>query len=189
MKKILYLKNIKFGKLLVWVGNVGVLVGVLLSSFLIFIDVKADNTQFENYTKPEIETTATKASELSKILKRSVGKASWYDYKLEGYPNYSKENYTAASRDYPRGMKLLVCRIDKEATINDIREVVAREKEDKIFLNQPDNSTNINKCVKVRVNDYGPEEWTGNIIDLSSAAFNQLASLSKGIIEVEIIKL
>lgn len=41
-----------------------------------------------------------------------------------------------------------------------------------------------NKTIKVRVNDYGPEEWTGRQLDLSSYAFKQLAPLSKGLIEV-----
>ena len=46
-----------------------------------------------------------------------------------------------------------------------------------------------NSSVVVRVNDYGPEEWTGREIDLSSYAFSQLAPLSLGIIEVKIEKI
>ena len=46
-----------------------------------------------------------------------------------------------------------------------------------------------NSSVVVRVNDYGPEEWTGRDIDLSSYAFIQLAPLSLGILEVKIEKL
>ena len=42
------------------------------------------------------------------------------------------------------------------------------------------------KIIVVRVNDYGPEEWTGRDIDLSSYAFSKLAPLSKGIITVRI---
>jgi len=30
------------------------------------------------------------------------GLASWYDYDLEGYPGYSKDHRTCASRDYPK---------------------------------------------------------------------------------------
>lgn len=45
------------------------------------------------------------------------------------------------------------------------------------------------KCVQVRVNDYGPEEWTGKDIDLSSFAFKQLAPLSRGVIVVEVREL
>ena len=37
-----------------------------------------------------------------------------------------------------------------------------------------------------QVNDYGPEEWTGRDIDLSSLAFRDLAPLSKGVLEIEI---
>ena len=43
-----------------------------------------------------------------------------------------------------------------------------------------------NKIVVVRINDYGPEEWTGRKIDLSSYAFSKLASLSRGVIRVRI---
>ena len=46
-----------------------------------------------------------------------------------------------------------------------------------------------NNCIQVRVNDYGPQEHTGRIIDLSSHAFQQLAPLSKGVIEVTIEKI
>lgn len=82
------------------------------------------------------------------------GIASWYDYSLEGFPDYSKNNLTCASRDYERGTYLIVRRID------------------------------IGTKVKCRVNDYGPEAWTNRIIDLSSASFKALAPLGVGLIEV-----
>lgn len=84
------------------------------------------------------------------------GLASWYDYDLEGYPRYSKDHRTCASRDFSRGSILRVIYKDRFTT-----------------------------C---RVNDFGPEEWTGRDIDLSSLAFTDLAPLSKGILEVRIIK-
>ena len=89
---------------------------------------------------------------------KEVGIASWYDYGLEGEPNYSKENFTAASRDYPRGTKLRVLNVKT------------------------------NRGVIVRVNDYGPEEWTGRKIDLSSLAFREITddNLAWGLVEVEI---
>ncbi len=85
-----------------------------------------------------------------------IGITSWYDYNLENYPGYSKNQRTCASRDYPRGTILKVYYQDR-----------------------------LTAC---RVNDYGPAEWTGREIDLSSLAFRDLAPLSKGIIEVKITK-
>jgi rare lipoprotein A (peptidoglycan hydrolase) len=37
-----------------------------------------------------------------------------------------------------------------------------------------------------RVNDYGPETWTGRIIDLSRGSFNQIDNLGRGTIPVEL---
>lgn len=93
------------------------------------------------------------------------GKASWYDYSLKDFPNYSKNNFTAASRDYPRGTKLKVCREYKS-----IREITCCG----VWTD----------CVEVRVNDY--VENPDVIIDLSSKAFSQLAGLGLGIIDVSI---
>jgi len=42
------------------------------------------------------------------------------------------------------------------------------------------------KSVIIFVNDYGPEEWTGREIDLSSHAFAEISDLSLGLAEVEI---
>ena len=42
------------------------------------------------------------------------------------------------------------------------------------------------KSVVVFINDFGPEIWTGREIDLSSCAFQQLAPLSVGLINVRI---
>lgn len=44
------------------------------------------------------------------------------------------------------------------------------------------------KCVIIRINDYGPEERTGRDIDLSSYAFSRLADLRKGILKVKVVK-
>ena len=105
---------------------------------------------------------------------RWYGTASWYDYKIEsdgrGVPCYiSRERcYTedklfAASRDYPRGTKLLVSRLDDYAT--------------------PEGRT-----VVITVTDFGPEEalHPGRVIDLTSYAFSQIADLSEGLIEVRV---
>ena len=42
-------------------------------------------------------------------LNLSTGVASWYDYSLPNYPDYSKTHFTSASKDYPKGTYLLVC--------------------------------------------------------------------------------
>lgn len=63
---------------------------------------------------------------------------------------------TCASRTYPRGTYLLV----------------------KNLYN--------NKTVICRVNDYGPEAWTGRIIDLSRGSFSQVENLGRGTIPVEL---
>lgn len=88
--------------------------------------------------------------------------ASWYDYSLTGAPDYSRSHQTAASRSYTRGSMLRVCRADDPGT-----------------------------CVTVRVNDYGPDASVhpDREIDLSSAAFQQLAPLATGLVRVTIEKL
>jgi rare lipoprotein A (peptidoglycan hydrolase) len=43
-----------------------------------------------------------------------------------------------------------------------------------------------NKTVICRVNDYGPEAWTGRVIDLSRGSFRQVDSLGRGTIPVDI---
>lgn len=63
---------------------------------------------------------------------------------------------TCASRTYPRGTYLLV------------------------------KNLNNSKTVVCHVNDYGPEAWTGRIIDLSRGSFSQVANLGQGTIPVEV---
>lgn len=67
-----------------------------------------------------------------------------------------KKCLCAASRDYPKGTKLKVSNI-----------------------------TN-GKSVIIKINDYGPEKWTTNLIDLDSTAFKKIASLRAGVINVKI---
>lgn len=84
-----------------------------------------------------------------------VGLASWYDYSLDGI-EWSKSHNTCASRDYKRYSTIRVT--------------------------NPANG----KSVDCYVNDYGPEigQIPERIIDLSSHAFNQIADLKLGLIEV-----
>jgi len=63
---------------------------------------------------------------------------------------------TCASRTFPRGTYLLV---------KNLRN---------------------NRTVVCRVNDYGPEAWTGRIIDLSRGSFTQIDSLGAGTAPVEL---
>lgn len=128
------------------------IVAILLITFslgVIFwsiIEVRGADT--DHYIEPVIEKAEIKEAGI-------LGIASWYNYNLPGYPGYSKDYRTCASRDYPRKTILIVVYQDRFTT-----------------------------CV---VNDYGPAEWTGRDIDLSSLAFSDLAPLSKGILrEVEI---
>lgn len=104
-----------------------------------------------------ISTTTKKITD----NKPSGSIASWYDYKLPDFPDYSKNNFTAASRDYPKGTILIVC-----------QDTIKPEL----------------KCVQVRVNDYGPDKikHPDRAIDLSSAAFKELAPLSVGLVKVKI---
>jgi rare lipoprotein A len=43
-----------------------------------------------------------------------------------------------------------------------------------------------NKSVIVKVNDYGPEKWTGRIIDLEVSAFKKIAWKGTGVINVSV---
>ncbi len=72
-------------------------------------------------------------------------------------------NY-AASRDFPKGTMLKVTNMS--------------------------NSSNQGKSVIITVNDYGPELWTGRIIDLDKVAYQQIGNLSGGVmpVKVELIK-
>lgn len=70
----------------------------------------------------------------------------------------------AASRDYPKGTKLKVTNLSAG----------------KYF----------GKSVVVKVNDYGPMEYTGNLIDLDKTAFKKIGLLSSGVmpVSVEVVK-
>jgi rare lipoprotein A (peptidoglycan hydrolase) len=66
------------------------------------------------------------------------------------------DTLTCASRVYPRGTFLFVRNLRNQ------------------------------KTVICRVNDYGPEAWTGRIIDLSRGSFREIDSLSSGVTVVEV---
>jgi rare lipoprotein A len=42
--------------------------------------------------------------------------------------------------------------------------------------------------IVVRINDRGPAQWTGRVIDLSRGAFQRIASLGSGVIRVVVHK-
>jgi len=65
----------------------------------------------------------------------------------------------AASRDYSKGTNLKVTNITED-------------------------SKNYGKSVIVTINDYGPEEWTKRVIDLDKTAYDKIANLSSGIMNV-----
>lgn len=89
-----------------------------------------------------------------------VGVASWYDYSLNGI-EWSKDHDTCATRDFKRYSTIRVTNLEN------------------------------GKSVDCFINDYGPE--LGQIperhVDLSSHAFNQIADLKLGLINVKIEEL
>lgn len=117
---------------------------------------------------PQLSQSEVKVSPHRQILPDNgvVGVASWYDYCLyEGYDDdplktmcirWSKEHATAASRTLPRYSYAKVTNLDN------------------------------GKSVIVYINDYGPEEWTGRDIDLSSYAFSMIETLQLGLANVKI---
>lgn len=120
--------------------------------------VRNDETSFQAH----LPIAGPKTSKNLILFKQIVyGKASWYDYDLQADNQkcknnncYSQRYNTCASRQFENETILFVERIDKLGSTT---------------------------C---RVNDYGPQEETGRIIDLSSKAFKELAPLSYGVIEV-----
>ncbi len=71
-----------------------------------------------------------------------------------------KNGFFAASRDFAKGSKIKV-------------------------TNQS-LGFNRGQSVVVTINDYGPEEWTGRIIDLDKVAYEQIGNLSGGIMPVRV---
>jgi len=114
-------------------------------------------TPEKKYTPPaELPMTLPGAEPLP--LK--TGQASWYGNELRGRPTASGELFnpddlTAASWDYPFGTKLKVTNLDT------------------------------GKSVIVRVNDRGPNQikYPKRVIDLSQAAFKQIADPAQGLIK------
>ena len=53
------------------------------------------------------------------------------------------------------------------------------------MTNQSDGE-NQGKSVIVTINDYGPELWTGRIIDLDKVAFEAIGNLKGGVMPVRI---
>lgn len=99
----------------------------------------------------------TKFVESKETKDVATGKASWYDYTYNGV-EVTKQKLVTASRDYPRGSLVKVTNKDN------------------------------GKSVVAKVTDYGPEEavFPERIVDLGSKAFEQLAPLSQGTINVEV---
>jgi len=86
------------------------------------------------------------------------GEVSYYGDECHGKKTANGETFdmnamTAAHRDYPFNTKI---RVTNQRT---------------------------GKSVDVRINDRGPEEWTGRGLDLSKAAFAKVENLDKGIFQ------
>lgn len=75
-----------------------------------------------------------------------------------------KNGNFGATRDFPKGTKLKVTNITKT-------------------------SKNFGKSVVITINDFGPEEWTGRIIDLDKVAFGKIGNLKGGVMPVLIEKI
>lgn len=148
----------------------GLLALVILSTPFVnsYIQNQVGEYDIENYLMQEVALV-----ELERP--NQFGKASWYDYKLLGVPNYSQTHGTAASKDFLRGADLKVCR------------TIPVYYQEEGIQDKPIDVGSYQKCVEVYVNDYvvNPDV----VIDLSSFAFSQLADLKLGIIEVEIYEL
>jgi rare lipoprotein A len=91
-----------------------------------------------------------------------TGKASWYGYPFDGRRTasgeiFDKSLFTAASVRHIFGTNLRVCSLGDSS-----------------------------HCVVVRVNDTGNFEQLGKVIDLSEAAFAEIAPLSAGVVMVKI---
>ena len=89
-----------------------------------------------------------------------AGLASWYSAaRTSTGDKYDGKDFTCAMRRIDFGKFYKVCRTDSD------------------------------KCVVVRHNDFGPAKYMynrGRIIDLSRAAFAELAPLSDGLVEVTV---
>jgi len=78
-------------------------------------------------------------------------------YDQSWYKTFGYKNGNfAASRDFPKGTRLKVTRLKT------------------------------GDSVVIEVNDYGPEAWTGRVIDLDVAAFEELSSRGAGLIYVRV---
>lgn len=140
-----------------------IIIGILIALLVVFGFSSLSNKEEERFINVD-KVVTIKEAEAEEPTEHI---ASWYDYALgetdqrctkEREPCYSQRADTCAVRNYPRGTKLKVSY----------------------------NKNNINASVVCRVNDYGPEEWTGRDIDLSSYAFAKLAPLKWGLIMVTI---
>lgn len=141
---------------------------ICLSAGYIFFPVQATSPGPVVTSTPEIilpTPTSTPADAQNEVIEGVY--ASWYDYDLPGYKGYSRDHFTAASRDFKKGTRLFVCdHIPKDFKVAHFG------------------------CVVVRVNDFGPEagQTPDRVIDLSSAAFEGLyAPMWQGLAKVDIM--
>jgi len=90
-----------------------------------------------------------------------TGRASWYGYPFDGRRTasgevFDKNLFTCASVRHSFGTLLRVCNLQN------------------------------GRCVTVKVNDTGAFESLGRVIDLSEAAFAEIADLGRGVVRVRI---
>lgn len=101
------------------------------------------------------------------ICRAEDGTASWYGAELAGRPTASGQPFdpsklTCASWNYPLGTRL------------------------RVTFGQKNDPKYLTKSVVVLVTDRGPNKRLHRVIDLSEAAFAQLADTRRGLIPVKI---
>ena len=159
--KNIYIKN---KKKIISLAVIILVIGIVTITNLV-ITLIEKTINFFNYQENTITKQVVTQQVITPIIETEATKvASWYDYtlgnideNLDGHKVlWSKTHRTAASRDLPRYSTARVTNIDN------------------------------GKSVDVFINDYGPEEWTGRDIDLSSFAFNAISDLKLGLVNVKI---
>lgn len=114
-------------------------------------------------SKPEVRISRTGGAPVLASQQAESGKASWYGDKFQGRSTASGEPY-------------------------DMNKMTAAHKTHKFGTKVRVTSPETGKSVTVRINDRMPDT-SGNkarVIDLSKAAFKELAPLDRGLIDVRV---
>lgn len=144
---------------------IGLCISILMLAFtLTFLAGQNYGTTETTKLLQYVEVNAKKVEQPKTIIKDwHDGMASWYDYSL--------------------GHEDQKCTPDREPCYSQLNLTCASR-------DYPRGSilhvATVDDAIKCRVNDFGPAESTGRIIDLSSYAFSKLAPLKSGLIRVTV---